>query len=302
MKNAAEMQLKYKLFGLVRMPNNCFLKKYFIFLFIAFMALVSNFSGFNSLKVNKDKIIKLQGVFNIFSSKSPEKFKISDFYTNSLNSVVNKNFLIKNQQKDFLEANNAKLGSNGLVNSIMLTKTEVSETHENELFDLIEKAQKSLEISQGNLLSFKNFRLNLNKKIESQPRFIQGKSKIRSLANMSLYLSNFKNSQYIGTISVGNPPQSIDIIFDTGSSNFWINSSRCRSKGCLAHKSFDAGKSISYMKEENKIEVQFGSGLVSGSLCKDTIAIGNIKINEQEFGEIEEVEGDVFSKLKFSGK
>jgi hypothetical protein len=72
-------------------------------------------------------------------------------------------------------------------------------------------------------------------------------------------------------------------------------------KGCLIHKSFDAKKSKSYAKGDKRVEVEFGSGLINGVFCKDSISIGNFKVDNQEFGEIEEVEGEVFNKLKFSG-
>lgn len=89
---------------------------------------------------------------------------------------------------------------------------------------------------------------------------------------------------YYGEISVGTPPQTFNVIFDTGSSDLWVVSSKCESDICSSHRKFDHHQSNSYNSEkededeEETIEVDYGTGSVQGHLGKDTVALANGKI------------------------
>lgn len=122
-----------------------------------------------------------------------------------------------------------------------------------------------------------------------------------SVQSYTLHLEDIKNSQYVGKIHVGTPPQPFDVIFDTGSSNLWIYSKECETEACVTHRRFDDDNSSTYKALGMELSVRFGTGEIEGFLGQDDFTLGPIKVRSQSFGQIKAETGEVFLSGKFDG-
>ena len=132
-----------------------------------------------------------------------------------------------------------------------------------------------------------------------------------------LYLHNYANAQYYSRIAIGTPPQYFNVIFDTGSSNLWVQSNLCMSQSCLQHNGFNSLLSTtftpltpvsfhnSFLKRtvplSNTFSIRYGTGSIHGTYACDTVTIANIVIHNQTVGFAYEESGFAFMNVPFEG-
>ncbi|XP_057426633.1 aspartic proteinase-like [Lotus japonicus] len=115
-------------------------------------------------------------------------------------------------------------------------------------------------------------------------------------------LKNYLDAQYYGEIAIGTPPQTFDVIFDTGSSNLWVPSSKCYfSIACYTHHWYKSKKSKTYTKNGTSATIRYGSGGISGFFSQDNVKVGNIVVKDQDFIEATREGSISFVLAKFDG-
>ncbi|XP_017517064.3 napsin-A isoform X1 [Manis javanica] len=116
-------------------------------------------------------------------------------------------------------------------------------------------------------------------------------------------LSNYMNAQYYGEIGLGTPPQNFTVVFDTGSSNLWVPSTRCHlfSVPCWFHHRFNSKASSSFQANGTKFAIQYGTGRLNGILSEDKLTIGGIDGTSVIFGEALWEPSLVFTFAHFDG-
>jgi len=110
--------------------------------------------------------------------------------------------------------------------------------------------------------------------------------------NQTVPILNFQDAQYYGPITMGTPPQTFNMIFDTGSSNLWVASSECKNCGSgVKHNLYDHTKSSTYVANGSIFKIEYGSGPVAGFYSYDTLGWAQSELTHTQFAEVTDVSG-----------
>jgi len=117
----------------------------------------------------------------------------------------------------------------------------------------------------------------------------------------TIVINDYQDSQYYGAIQIGTPPQTLEVIYDTGSSNLW--GSNIKPGLFSSHSYYDHAKSSTHKANGTTFNIAYGSGPVSGFYSSDTVTLGSDTLLDYTFAEVNNTKGlgPAFAVGKFDG-
>jgi hypothetical protein len=112
--------------------------------------------------------------------------------------------------------------------------------------------------------------------------------------------SSLLDSNFFGTIQIGENKQNFKVVFDTGSSVLWVYSDKCESCKQTHKHMFSPVKSHSFHKRTIPFDIRYGTGEYHGTTGTDEIFIADLAVRDQAFGQCEEPD-NVMRSFPFDG-
>jgi hypothetical protein len=90
---------------------------------------------------------------------------------------------------------------------------------------------------------------------------------------------------YHGKVGIGSPPQNFSVLFDTGSYQFWVRSSRCNISACVGQDAFNGADSSTYSTKNQMAQpINYLDGSsVQAILARDRVALGSLSVDNYQF-------------------
>ncbi|KAH0836319.1 aspartic peptidase domain-containing protein [Lanmaoa asiatica] len=94
------------------------------------------------------------------------------------------------------------------------------------------------------------------------------------------------DSGYYGSLAIGTPLTSFDVVLDTGSSDLWVVDSSCGS-ACKNIATLNPSSSSTFKNLSTSFLVQYGSGEAAGSVAQDVVEMAGFSVSNQGFAVVD---------------
>lgn len=229
---------------------------------------------------------------------------------NNSKKYINNNDITKNKKFSFSENNSSKDKDKNVNNNESMKRNWKNKSRKNYKMNTF----LNKNYYKDGYFSFISRKKEENNNIKHEISLVEKNEEVNSsvdlaFAETSIPISQMKDSQYVGVLGVGTPPQFIKPIFDTGSTNLWVVSSRCKEETCTKVTQFFPEKSSSFIaiQPSLRLNITFGTGQLSGETAADNFKVGEFNIKNQTFGLVESELGydskkeNIFNQINFEG-
>ncbi|KAI8996627.1 acid protease [Trametes punicea] len=103
-------------------------------------------------------------------------------------------------------------------------------------------------------------------------------------SGLNLLTNQNADSSFYGSIAVGTPAISYNVILDTGSSDLWLAASDGVSTSSNGIPTFDPSASSTFTETNTTFSISYGSGSARGTLGKDVVQFAGFEVDSQTFG------------------
>ncbi|KAF9146660.1 hypothetical protein BGX30_011852 [Mortierella sp. GBA39] len=129
----------------------------------------------------------------------------------------------------------------------------------------------------------KNFQAHIKKLQHRYPHIkAGGNTTVSAVGVGAVPLINVNTDvEYYGPVQIGNPPQTFNLNFDTGSADIWFPAQACKAQACTVHTRYNASASSTYRKDGRLWEITYGDGSgANGILASDMVNVGGIQVRQ----------------------
>ena len=81
------------------------------------------------------------------------------------------------------------------------------------------------------------------------------------------------------------------MLFDTGSSNFWVPGISCKSSKCNRYRKYNSTASSTSSRQNFSITLNYGIGSVTGDIFSDDVVVAGLNISNVSFAALNSVSG-----------
>lgn len=144
--------------------------------------------------------------------------------------------------------------------------------------------------------------MQLDADVELQLKQAEHWSKVNITSSAFIPLRSPSRMGFHGKLGIGTPVQHFNVLFDTGSAEFWVPSISCNVAQCRTRNQFDRRDSSTFaFSGYERFEIKYIKGNLQGDVGIDTVSVGKDQLIDHPFGLADYIAPKSFEEADFDG-